>query len=449
MEAEKIVEGLIELPHEIEWAEFKVNFFNPEEIGRYISAISNAAAMAGRKAGYMVWGVDDSTHQVIGTDFDCDSDVKHEPLKHYLARGLSPSLPFDFGEGEIGGRRIVVLEIPAASGVPTEFEKERYIRIGSSKENLRKYPQREATLWNVLDHGVPSLTNTDSERQELTFEKLFLYYASKGKTLNKDTFEQNLSLRNEASGKYNLLALLVADDNAISVRVSIFNGTRKSDGLKSVKEFGNTCILYALNAVANYGRDVLNVPVVNEKGRVLERNDKYLFDNDAYREAVINAFVHNDWMSLDAPQISVFADRIEIISHGTIGPDQTYEGFFKGVSKPVNPALAHILLQLEISDRSGKGVPTIVDRYGENCFDFGDGYIDVTIPFANLLDNRTTAKDLILLEIKADPHVTAKELASKLSISLPMATKHLRELKESGKIIRVGPNKNGHWELKK
>ncbi len=449
MDVKKIVGELIALPHEIEWVEFKVNFSNPEEIGRYISAISNAAAMVGRKAGYMVWGVDDSTHQVVGTDFDYESDVRNEPLKHYLARGLSPSIPFAFGEGEFDGRRVVALEIPAATGVPTEFEKERYIRIGSSKENLRKYPQRESLLWGILAHGVPSLTNTDSERQDLTFEKLFLYYASKGKALNRGTFEQNLSLRNEGSGKYNLLALLLADDNAISVRVSIFNGTRKSDGLRSVKEFGNTCMLYALDAVANYGMDVLNVPIVNERGRILERRDVYLFDNDAYREAVVNAFVHNDWRSLDAPQISVFADRIEIISHGTIGSDQTYEGFFKGVSKPVNPALAHVLLQLEISDRSRKGVPTIVDRYGGSCFNFGDNYIEVTIPFASIIDNRATKKDSVLLEIKTNPFVTAKELAQKLSISVPMATKYLRILKEDGRIERIGSNKNGRWEIKK
>ncbi len=448
MDIKEIIRNLINMPHEIEWVEYKANFFKPEEIGKYISAISNAASMAGRKCGYMVWGIDDSTHLVVGTNFDFNTDVNHEPLQHYLARNLSPSISFNFEEAFLDKRRVVLLTIPAANGVPTEFDRERYIRIGSSKENLRKYPQREAKLWNVLANGLPSLTNTDSEKQELTFEKLFVYYAAKDKFLNRKTFEQNLSLRNESTGKYNLLALLLSDDNAISVRISIFNGEKKSDGLKSVKEFGNTCILYALDAVANYGKDVLNVPIVNEKERVLERNDQYLFDNDAYREAIINSFVHNDWQSLNAPQISVYTDRIEILSHGIIGPDQTFDGFFNGISKPVNPALAHILLQLEISDRSGKGVPTIVDRYGKDCFVFGENYINVILPFRNLKDNRTKTKDLILIELKNNPFMTAKELSEKLSLSIPMTTKHLRELKEKGTIQRIGSNKGGHWEIK-
>ncbi len=449
MKVEDIVKDLIDLPHETEWIEYKVNFSNPEEIGKYISAISNSSAMIGKKNGYMVWGVDDSTHQIVGSDFDYEEDVNHEPLKHYLARNLSPSIPFEFIEGEINRRRVVLLSIPSAKEVPTEFMHDRYIRIGSSKEALKKYPQREAALWKVLMHGVPTITNTDSERQDLSFKKLFFYYESRGKSLKKDTFEKNLSLMNEESGKYNLLALLLADENAISVRVSIFNGTKKADGLKSVKEFGNTCILYALDAVANYGKDVLNVPITDESGRVLERSDEYLFDNDAYREAVINAFVHNDWLALNAPQISVFTDRIEIISHGVIGPDQTYDGFFKGVSRPVNPALAHILLQLNISDRSGKGVPTIVERYGKNSFSFGENYIDVTIPFSSRLDYGLTTMDAILSLIKDDPFITAKELSKKLGISLPTITKHLKKLKDRGLLIRSGGKKYGRWDIAK
>lgn len=43
----------------------------------------------------------------------------------------------------IAGKRVVVLVIPAAQKVPTAFAGIRYIRIGSSKENLMKYPERE------------------------------------------------------------------------------------------------------------------------------------------------------------------------------------------------------------------------------------------------------------------------------------------------------------------
>lgn len=446
-----VIETVIEakqMPHEVEWIELKTNFWNPKEIGEYISALSNSATIHGKKAGFMIWGIDDENHQLTGTSFDYQQDVSNEPFKHFLARQLNPSINFEFYEDYIDDKRVVLLYIPAAKNVPTEFNKERYIRIGSSKENLRKYPQREANLWNILSNGLPSLTNVDSERQDLTFEKLFLYYGAKNKKIDANTFKKNLNLINEKTGKYNLLALLLADDNAISCRISIFNGEKKYQGLKSVKEFGNTCILYALDGIANYGKDVLNSVISSEEGRVLERKDVNLFDNDAYREAIINSFVHNYWQHLNSPQISVFSDRIEILSHGTLGPDQTLKGFFNGESKPVNPSLAHVFMQLGISDRSGKGVPTIVEKYGRECFTFGDDSITLTIPFVTTTKKKNN-KDRIINEIRTNSNITALEISQKLDISLPMVNKLIRELKQNEILVRKGSNKNGYWEIVK
>ena len=77
---------------EREWFELKVNWFEPNQIGEYISAISNSAACAGKKEGYFVWGVSDETHEIEETNFDPDCDVKNEPLKHFLARQLAPDI---------------------------------------------------------------------------------------------------------------------------------------------------------------------------------------------------------------------------------------------------------------------------------------------------------------------------------------------------------------------
>ena len=60
----------------------------------------------------------------------------------------------------VRGKKIVVLTIPAAKTVPVSFANERFIRIGSSKENLRKYPEKESFLFDVLRHGLPTIENT-------------------------------------------------------------------------------------------------------------------------------------------------------------------------------------------------------------------------------------------------------------------------------------------------
>ena len=64
-----IVRELISYPYESEWFEFKRNNCDPKEIGEYISALANSAAVTGRKSAYLVWGIDDVTHDIIGTTF--------------------------------------------------------------------------------------------------------------------------------------------------------------------------------------------------------------------------------------------------------------------------------------------------------------------------------------------------------------------------------------------
>ena len=55
---------------EQEWFEFKRNHYEPEALGQYVSALANAAALANQPRGYLVFGIDDESHDVVGTSFD-------------------------------------------------------------------------------------------------------------------------------------------------------------------------------------------------------------------------------------------------------------------------------------------------------------------------------------------------------------------------------------------
>jgi hypothetical protein len=63
-----LVRELCRLPRETEWVEFKVNQSDPQPIGEYISALANAAALHGKAFAYLVWGVEDGTHAIVGTN---------------------------------------------------------------------------------------------------------------------------------------------------------------------------------------------------------------------------------------------------------------------------------------------------------------------------------------------------------------------------------------------
>ncbi len=210
MDIKQIVLDLCAMNDEQEWFEFKENWFQPETLGEYVSALSNAAAFHYKKYAYFVWGIEDENHKIVGTTFNQYCDYNKEPYQNYLARNLYPSLNFSFEEIEIQQKRVIVLVIPAALEIPTAFKEKRYIRIGSSKCNIKDYPRREIELFKILSGRAETIETIPAKYQELTFRKLFGYYGSKGIVLNDKTFIKNLGLRNE-EGQFNLLAQLLSD----------------------------------------------------------------------------------------------------------------------------------------------------------------------------------------------------------------------------------------------
>jgi predicted HTH transcriptional regulator len=277
--------------------------FDIDDVGQYISALSNSAAILVKPNAYMIWGIDNKSHNITGTVVNYNADNNGEPIQHYLARKISPSIPFFFDEAIVGGKKIVDFTIPAAKIVPTDFDGIRYIRIGSSKENLKKYPQREAFLFSDLTFGLPTITNKESEYQDLSFNQLFTYYASKRITLNKNNFITNLHLITK-DGKYNIMAQLLSDNSYVPIRVAIFDGKTNASKMYSVKEFGYKCLLYSLYEVLNFG-EIFNSPQAKEDNRIMEHEEVMLFDYDVYREAVKNAFLHNKWVDLNQPMITI------------------------------------------------------------------------------------------------------------------------------------------------
>lgn len=403
----EIVADCTSYSEEQNWFEFKDGWYEPDGIGEYISALSNSAVMLGKDEGYLIWGINNNTHEYTNTKLNYHKDVKNEPLEHYLARNVTPGIYFRFDEDIINGNRVVVLRIPAAHTVPTAYKGVRYLRIGSSKINLNKYPNREAELFRVLNNGLPNLLNTESRYSELSFDQLFLYYDMKGIKLNRKTFKTNLELLTK-DGKYNMLAQLLSDDPHIPIRFAVFNGKDKTSTMYAVREYGNMCLLMSLDKVLDFG-DTLNVPQADERNRKVERKEVMLFSKQAFTEAVINAFAHNQWLNGDSPMFTAYEDRIEIVSLGTLPPGQTKEGFFGGVSIPVNKKLSEILLQLHISEKTGRGVPRIVQECSKEAFEFRDNAIVVKIPF-NRLDLWKKTAEIPPVDVENPPVVTDNPL---------------------------------------
>jgi len=151
-EVQRLIRELAKLPKETEWVEFKRNKAEHMEIGANLSALSNVAALLGKPRGYIIWGIDDKTHDIVGTTFQPHQAKKgNEELENWLLRLLNPTIDFRIYEVDIEGRRVVMFEVPPATNRPIRFHGTEYIRVGSYTKNLRDFPEKERALWRVFD----------------------------------------------------------------------------------------------------------------------------------------------------------------------------------------------------------------------------------------------------------------------------------------------------------
>jgi len=150
----EILMKLLRLPREEGTVEFKSNLDEPKEIGEYISALANTAALHDQDRAWLVWGIENGSHEVKGTVFDpFDRKVKegsNQALIMWLQMMTQPRADFTFHEVQHEQGRVVLLEIHPARSAPVAFQQLRYIRIDSHKVRLSEHPDKEARLWSQL-----------------------------------------------------------------------------------------------------------------------------------------------------------------------------------------------------------------------------------------------------------------------------------------------------------
>ena len=143
-----VMDELLSQPHESEWLEFKQNYAKPEDIGEYISALSNGAILNDKPYGYLVWGIEDQTHKVVGTKFNPGHEkINAQSLEMWLVQQLNPRPEFRFAEFIYHGERVVMLRIRTVTHMPVRWNNFAYIRLGSHKTRLDAYPEKEKQLW--------------------------------------------------------------------------------------------------------------------------------------------------------------------------------------------------------------------------------------------------------------------------------------------------------------
>ncbi len=232
-----------------------------------------------------------------------------------------------------------------------------YIRVGTTCKSMTE--KQIETRYKEIYSPKCDITKIESTQNDLTFKQLKIYYTEKNYHLSNRTFKKNLHLLT-TTGKYNLLAEMLADENRVSIKIARFKGRDKSE-LSEKSEYGYKCLLIAIDKIINCLEAENYAMSIIKSG---QRIDKRLFDMSSLREIFINAIAHNDWTIVE-PAIYIFDNRIEIISHSVLPDGQTVEMFYKGISTPRNKELMRILADLNYVEQTGHGIPNVIKVYGK------------------------------------------------------------------------------------
>ncbi|MFV9631799.1 MAG: ATP-binding protein [Methanosarcinales archaeon] len=186
------------------------------------------------------------------------------------------------------------------------------------------------------------------------------------------------------------------------------------------------------------------------------RIDRWEYPIDAIREVVRNAIVHRDYaLSGKDIKIAVFDDKIEITSPGKLMPSVDFSLMEDGQSEIRNKLIAATFKKLGIIEEWGNGLKIIFDdlkKYPEIELNWSEPGIAFRVSFSKksyTFESEEKMSEKILLLIKDNLEISAKELAYIVNRSSRTIERAIVKLKKEGRIKRIGPDKGGHWEVMK
>lgn len=404
----------------------------------------------------------DKTETILGV---ADPDGDMLKIKDRIKHNILPSAMglFDVVSEEKEGKALI--KIIVASGSEKPYFKKKYgmtekgcfLRIGTAAEPMPQKMIEELFASRTRN----SIGKIKANRQDLSFEQLRIYYQEKQKPLNKQ-FQKNLELVTP-QGDLNYAAYLLADENNVSVKVAKYKGDTRVD-LTESNEYGYVSLIKAtknvLDKIAIENRTITEITAK-------ERKETRLWNTIALREAIINAFVHNDYTREVAPKFEIFKDRIEITSAGSLPEGLSKNEFFDGFSIPRNKELMRIFKDLDLVEQLGSGIPRILESYSKACFHFSDNFLRMVFPSAapvdeaaqekpkdrlvdelvnRLVNGLVESQQKIVRLINDNPKISKREMSETIGISTTAIDNNINSLKEKNILERVGGTR-GHWQI--
>lgn len=352
---------------ECEWIEYKKNDNDPKQIGKYISAMSNAACVHGKDYAYLIFGVDDETRNIIGTTVNLREQlVGRDDLEHHLLNNLVPKIQFTFHSEEIDGELIEIVKIPAAVDRPVSFSKRTWIRVNSINRELSTLPELERKIWiNKLSktyesRGLITVATIPEVLKLISFETFFdllkIPLPSNQRGIMDRLVGERLVRQIGGSYEISICALLLFGKDLQSIdvvnrkvpRVIIYAG---KDRTKTIRDYrGNKGYAVDFEQLVEF---VTNQLPANEVIQTALRKEVTLYPSIAIREFIANTIVHQDLTVAGGPTIEIFSDRIEFENPGSPLIETSR---FIDEYQSRNELMADLLRRMGICEEKGSGI---------------------------------------------------------------------------------------------
>ncbi|MDR3199621.1 MAG: hypothetical protein LBU34_17265, partial [Planctomycetaceae bacterium] len=180
-------------------------------------------------------------------------------------------------------------------------------------------------------------------------------------------------------GKSSSLSLNFPD---IYISLSIYNGIDRSEPTAERHLLTGSIIEQAKKAIG-----LLNTQAYTVFDKTSNKPNQVKYPVRALQEALINAVVHRDY-EISAPiRVTVFSDRIEIESPGSLHWGVDKEKFLAGKAGPRwrNQSFAYLFNKLQLAQSEGQGIPTIIRTMKEEgcpdpVFEIGTESVTCILP---------------------------------------------------------------------
>ncbi|MBU0752333.1 MAG: putative DNA binding domain-containing protein [Gammaproteobacteria bacterium] len=341
--------------------------FSTDEIGKYFSALANEANLRDHDRAWLVFGVDNKTRKVVGTDYRPEP-ARLQSLKMQMAEATEPSITLrNIHELAHPAGRVLLLEIPAAPlGLPVAWKGHYYARAGESLTSLGldKFDeirrQTGNTDWSAQAVPGATLAHMDDTALAQARESFAKKYANRfpaeeiGRWSN-GVFLDRARLTRDGQIVRATLLLLGKAEAAHLLSPHPAQMTWKLEGQERAYEhFG---LPFLLTSSALY-RKVRNIQVRILPDDQLVAVEVAKYDRKIVLEALHNCIAHQDYGRNGRIVVTELPDRLVLENEGSFFEGRP-EDYIAGARTPRryrNPFLAQAMAELNMIDTMGYGI---------------------------------------------------------------------------------------------